>query len=78
MWDADHANTAIRTDAAGRYCLIDLHKAAGKRTQYQPGFFLRRKETSQLLDALSADLQNAPIDARKGNDAQGGGTYVAK
>lgn len=46
------AHVAIRQDAEGRYCLNDLHAAAGGEKKKQPGFFLRRKETKALTDEL--------------------------
>ena len=33
------ANTPIRTDAAGRYCLNDLHKAAGEEACFEETSF---------------------------------------
>lgn len=54
------ANTAIRQDAEGRYCLNDLHKAAGGEAKHQPAFFMRRQETNELIEEIvrSADLQS--------------------
>ncbi len=73
------ADIAIKQDAEGRYCLNDLHKAAGGEKQHQPAFFTRRKETADLLGALvnSADSQSivTPLFSRGGRN---GGTFVVK
>jgi phage antirepressor YoqD-like protein len=66
----------VRQDAAGRYCLNDLHKAAGGEARHQPAFFMRRRETADILAALnSADPQSSPASTTEGRN---GGTYVCK
>ena len=79
----------IRTDAAGRFCLNDLHRAAGSNAKDQPAFFMRRRETADLVAELSstgmgrisgnegasANLQT-PIATL--NDGRNNGTYVVK
>lgn len=70
------AGIGIRRDTDGRFCLNDLHRAAGGETKHQPAFFMRRKETADLIDALnSADPQSFPAQTVEG---RGGGTFVAK
>jgi len=72
------AGTAIRTDAAGRYCLNDLHRASGGAAKDQPALFLRTATTKALigeLEANSTDSQSSPVDSKAGVT---GGTYVAK
>ncbi len=70
------SNTSIRQDLEGRYCLNDLHEAAGKDKKHQPANFLRLDNTKELQAEIdrSSDLRNV-------NSIQGGrkqGTYVAK
>lgn len=74
-WDV--ADTSIRTDAVGRFCLNDLHRAAGGESKHQPAFFMRRKETGDLMVELtpSADSQRPAVTV---NDGRNNGTYVAK
>ncbi|MGY8624344.1 phage antirepressor KilAC domain-containing protein [Chromobacterium violaceum] len=72
------ANVQIRQDAEGRYCLNDLHRAAGGESSQQVAFFMRRVETCDLVREISysADSQNKnPVDSKPGRY---GGTYVAK
>lgn len=72
------ANTAIRTDAEGRYCLNDLHKAAGDLPKDEPNRFMRLDTTKGLISELSnsPDLGNCdPTDSKAGRY---GGTYVCK
>ena len=68
------ANTAIRTDAENRYCLNDLHKAAGEEQRHQPRYWLSNKQTTELVDELG-DSGKALSVVRGG---PGQGTYVVK
>lgn len=71
------ADTPIRTDAAGRYCLNDLHRAAGGADKDRPTFFMRRGETADLVNELGACADShTPIQTI--NDGVNNGTYVAK
>ncbi|TXI76665.1 MAG: KilA-N domain-containing protein [Dechloromonas sp.] len=68
----------IRQDDAGRYCLNDLHKAAGREAKHQPAFFMRREETAVLVNEMiceNADLN--PVNRVIGK-GKGQGTYVCK
>jgi hypothetical protein len=40
---------SIRQDEEGRYCLNDLHKAAGSESRHQPGKWLENKQTRELI-----------------------------
>ena len=73
-------NTTIGQDAEGRFRLNDLHKAAGGEAKHQPAFFVRRKETEELVAELlsSANQQTLnPINQVVGKGLQQG-TYVVK
>lgn len=81
------SDTLIRQDAQGRYCLNDLHRAAGGAKRNQPSDWLRQQQTQGLIAAIqSADAtpgipgvkQNQPLSSVPGAPATGGGTYVCK
>ncbi|GAB2750085.1 hypothetical protein GCM10027019_31070 [Melaminivora jejuensis] len=69
-------NTTIKTDSAGRYCLNDLHKAAGGEPNHQPAFFLRREETAELMVELSNSADSQSYQPVISNAGRYGGTYV--
>ena len=73
------ADTPIRTDAAGRYCLNDLHRASGGAGHHQPGKFFANKGTQELVAELRSQSPNSesePVRAIVGGAAPA--TYVAK
>lgn len=63
---------AVRTDDAGRYCLNDLHKAAGGEDRHQPANFLRNQQTIDLIGILKSE-ESSPIVSK-----QGLGTFVCR
>lgn len=67
----------IRQDGAGRYCLNDLHKAAGGEVIHAPAQFFRTASTQALIEELSncAEMHITPWVAQRGFN---GGTYVVK
>ncbi|CRL46246.1 KilA-N domain protein [Sodalis glossinidius str. 'morsitans'] len=68
-------NTVVRQDAFGRYCLNDLHKAAGNIKKDSPAYWLANKQTQELIaQFLSED--GIPVSVIRGSPEQG--TYVAK
>lgn len=71
------AGINVRQDDQGRYCLNDLHKAAGGETKHQPSFWFRGDQFLSLISELrnSADLQSNPYKTVMGRN---GGTYVCK
>ncbi len=86
MHELTIADTAIRQDAEGRYCLNDLHRAAvasgANERSKEPGKFFASHQTTDLVKELS-DTQNlgiTPVNVVKGNFASGmaQGTYVVK
>lgn len=42
----------IRQDADGRYCLNDLHKAAGGENRHRPSLWLANKQTIELIKEI--------------------------
>ena len=75
------ANTAIRTDAEGRYCMNDLHRASGGEKRHQPSDWLRIAQTQELIRELSVPgnpgtEQNQALRVYQGGNFQG--TYVVK
>lgn len=81
------ADVAVRRDAAGRYCLNDLHKAAvaagaNKRTK-EPGEFFKTRRTQELLALLTQESAteiprstSVPVHAVESGPYEGRGTYV--
>lgn len=80
---------SIRQDDDGRYCLNDLHKASGDDKKHFPAYFLRNKQTKDLIEEIeryanshigqninSANLQSAVKVIKGGAEKQG--TYVVK
>jgi phage regulator Rha-like protein len=68
---------AIRQDAEGRYCLNDLHRAAGGHVNHQPNFFMKRNETAELLAELNSD-NSLNYEAAVSKAGRYGGTFVVK
>ncbi|EAX7934190.1 KilA-N domain-containing protein, partial [Salmonella enterica] len=42
----------VRRDVHGRYCLNDLHRAAGGEQKYRPKYWLDNKQTRDLIEQL--------------------------
>lgn len=47
-------NTTIKTDSEGRFCLNDLHKAAGGEPKHRPGEWLKTGPTSELITEIES------------------------
>ncbi|HFD0509003.1 TPA: KilA-N domain-containing protein [Vibrio cholerae] len=47
-------DTPVRIDKFERYCLNDIHKAAGGESRHQPSNWLQNKETQRYLDELAS------------------------
>ncbi|MFP1762431.1 KilA-N domain-containing protein [Lonsdalea quercina] len=83
---------SVRRDQSGRYCLNDLHRAAGGLSKHQPSNWMRLDSTLGLIDELSrsSNLRNGhpvtdlsyvysplnPVNVIRGGTEQG--TYVSK
>ena len=46
-------DTGIRQDAQGRFCLNDLHRAAGGLAKHKPSEWLRNRQTRELAQEIS-------------------------
>lgn len=71
----------IRTDAQGRFCLNDLHKASGNERKNEPSLFLSNKQTQELVQELITTgnpvvQKNHPVSVINGGNDRG--TYVVK
>jgi hypothetical protein len=76
------ANTQIRRDVAGRYCLNDLHQASGAEQRKQPRYWLANQQTQDLVTELACgDLENSGnplVSAVAVTEGRAGGTYAVK
>lgn len=70
----------IRTDAAGRYCLNDLHRAAGGETKDRPSTWMQNQQTKALVAELAGEgaSRNSVTPIATLNDGHNNGTYVCK
>jgi hypothetical protein len=66
------AGISVRQDAEGRFCLNDLHKAAGGEVRHRPATWLQNQQTLDLIAETSID--GIPSILTK----QGLGTFVCK
>lgn len=67
-------DVAVKQDKDGRFCLNDLHKAAGGERRNDPHDWLRLKQTAELVQELS--VTGIPVTTIRGGKVQG--TYVCK
>ncbi|ENG6106951.1 KilA-N domain-containing protein [Serratia liquefaciens] len=73
--------TAIRQDAVGRYCLNDLHRAAGGEERHKPKYWYATQQTQELVRLLTEggippSIENQPINVIRGGLEQG--SYACK
>ncbi|WP_439652701.1 KilA-N domain-containing protein [Providencia manganoxydans] len=72
----------VRQDFNGRFCLNDLHRAAGGENKHKPSYFLNNEQTKALISELlfdggnPASEQNQPVISFKGGAVQG--SYACK
>jgi hypothetical protein len=66
------ANTSIRQDAEGRYCLNDLHRASGGDNKNKPNIWTANQQTKDLV--LEIEIAGNPAIVSK----QKIGTYACK
>uniref|UniRef100_A0A182TC81 KilA-N domain-containing protein n=1 Tax=Anopheles maculatus TaxID=74869 RepID=A0A182TC81_9DIPT len=71
----------IQQDQQGRYCLNDLHRAAGGEDRHKPRHWYATQQTQELVRILTEGgipplEQNQPVSIIRGGNQQG--TYVCK
>lgn len=66
----------IRQDAAGRFSLNDLHRAAGGEKRHGPSYWLANAQTRALIAELSDT--GIPVSTSRGGVADDQGTYVVR
>ena len=77
------ANTQIRRDPNGRYCLNDLHQASGGANRHRPSLWLDNQQTRDLVGELASDSESgagipAPPPVETVQRGLGQGTYAVK
>ena len=66
----------IRKDSEGRYCLNDLHKAAGGLEKHKPVQFFRQQQAADLITEIKVGNPTiSPVVTKLGCT---GGTFVCK
>ena len=75
------ADVPVRQDADGRYCLNDLHKAAGGEQKHRPKYWLENQQTVELIAEIAKGgipplEQNQPVVSIQGGNAPG--TFVVR
>lgn len=70
------ADVIVKQDEQGRYCLNDLHKAAGGEKRHAPNEFFRLANTKELIEELTGDSRFAPVRSVRGGMKPG--TYACK
>jgi hypothetical protein len=63
----------IKQDVEGRYCLNDLHRAAGGEDRHQPRYWLAGQHAQEMVSIL--ETSGIPLVSKIGRN---GGTYVSK
>lgn len=70
------AETSICQDSNGRYCLNDLHRAAGAEERHSPNRWTRTESYTSLVSELTPETAFAPSASIRGGIKPG--TYVCK
>lgn len=69
---------SVRQDNSGRYCLNDLHRAAGGEDRHKPANFFRQDNIKTLCAEIDrcSDVSIGSVESIRGGPNQG--TYVSK
>ena len=65
------AGTAVRVDAAGRYNLGDLHRAAGKEARHRPSRWIANQKTQELIWEIETKAGKPALVSRQGGKSAG-------
>jgi hypothetical protein len=65
-------NIQVQCDELGRFCINDLHRAAGGENKTRPKYWLENKQTSDLIEEIINEKGEIPPIVAK----QGLGTFV--
>ena len=71
-------NITIRQDSEGRFCLNDLHQAAGGFPKDKPAEFMRLTSTWDLIREVEETVGNPTFSSVSTTPGRNGGTYVCK
>lgn len=71
------SNTPIHQDAAGRFCLNDLHKAAGGEGKHRPSLWSENQQTQALISELQTEAGIPALVSVKGGAARSS-TYAVR
>lgn len=73
------ANTTIRQDSEGRYCLNDCHKASGMGAEKRPSKWMATQSSQELVDELGVSPKmGLPVNIVKTGLNEDRGIYVVK
>lgn len=67
------ANVGIKQDDQGRYCLNDLHRAAGGEERHSPNRWTRTEGYKSLISEITPEMAFSPVESK-----QQVGTFVCK
>lgn len=76
MHELTVCNTSIRQDEHGRFCLNDLHRAAGGENRHRPSLWAENQQTQALISELEAEAGITALVSVKGGAMSG--TYASK
>lgn len=75
--DDTASHVALRQDAAGRYCLSDLHQAAGGAPRHDPSSYLELEETQELIMLLREEAGAHVVEPVVTPDGPDGPRFVS-
>lgn len=70
------SGTSIRQDAAGRYCLNDLHRASGGLNRHRPSLWAENQQTKDLVSEIQGGAGIPALVSQARGIGQG--TYACK
>ena len=70
------AGFTVRQDVQGRFCLNDLHKAAGNESRHRPSLWAENQQAKDLVSEIESEAGIPALVANHGGANQG--TYVCK